>query len=82
MSSAEHKEVRVQGQGRVVIPAELRQAMNLHEGERLIARVDDGRLILERRADVRRRLMALFVADGASPVDELIRERREAAASE
>lgn len=82
MSSAEHKEVRVQGQGRVVIPAELRQAMNLHEGERLIARVDDGRLILERRADVRRRLMALFVAESASPVDELIRERREAAASE
>ena len=82
MSDAERKEVRVQGQGRVVIPAELRQAMNLHEGERLIARVDDGRLILERRADVRRRLMALFSAESASPVDELIRERREAAAHE
>jgi len=82
MSSTEHKEVRVQGQGRVVIPAELRQAMNLHEGERLIARVDDGRLILERRADVRRRLMALFPADSASPVDELLEERRDEADSE
>lgn len=76
MTSAPHKEIRVQAQGRVVIPAGLRQAMQLREGDQLLARLDDGRLILERRADVRRRLMALFAPEDASPVDELLAERR------
>jgi len=76
MTSAPHKEIRVQAQGRVVIPAGLRQAMQLREGDQLLARLDDGRLILERRADVRRRLMALFKPEEASPVDELLDERR------
>lgn len=76
MTSASHKEIRVQAQGRVVIPATLRQAMQLQEGDQLLARLDDGRLILERRADVRRRLMALFAPEDTSPVDELLAERR------
>jgi AbrB family looped-hinge helix DNA binding protein len=76
MTATTFKEVRVHAQGRVVIPAELRQAMQLHEGEQLIARVEDGRLILERREDVRRRLMTLFPPTSPSPVDELLAERR------
>jgi len=76
MATAAFKEIRMHAQGRVVIPAELRQAMQLHEGEQLIARVEDGRLILERREDVRHRLMNLFPPTGPSPVDELLAERR------
>lgn len=82
MTSAMQKEIRVHAQGRVVIPAELRQAMQLQEGEPLIARLEDGRLILERRADVRRRLMAIFPPHGPSPSDELSAERRAEAARE
>lgn len=53
-------------------------------GEPLVARVDDGRLILERRADVLRRAQDRFAAvtPGVSLVDELLAERRAEVARE
>ena len=82
MTSSIFWEVRIQPQGRVVIPAELRQAMSLVEGEQLIARVEDGRLIFERRGDIARRLQSVFSKDGPSPVEALIAKRRLAAERE
>ncbi|WP_456377258.1 AbrB/MazE/SpoVT family DNA-binding domain-containing protein [Thiolapillus sp.] len=52
--SVNPNEVQVGAQGRVVIPAALRKAMNLKPGERLVARVEGNRLILEHRKEARR----------------------------
>ncbi len=76
--------VRVGPQGRVVIPAAVRQALGVEVGEELIMRVEDGRMVFERREDVVRRLKERFagVASGRSLSEELIAERREEAARE
>lgn len=59
----------------MLLPAELRQALDLHAGEELIPRVRDGQLILERRSEIRSRLRGVFAPD-ADPVGELLTERR------
>lgn len=69
------KPLRMDGQGRVLLPAELRQALQLQAGEELIPRVQHGQLILERRSEIRSRLRAVF-APTADPVGELLSERR------
>lgn len=71
-------EVQVGAQGRLVIPAALRKAMNLKPGDRLVARkVGDG-LVLERRETIEKRLWEMFshIPKEVSLVDELIAERR------
>ena len=82
---ADTVDVQVGPQGRLVIPARLRQALELHPGDHLVASVDGRRLVLERRADVLARLQASFadvVPSGVSLVDELIAERRAEASRE
>ena len=76
--------VRIGRQGRVVIPAAARDELGLVPGDELMARVEDGRLVLERREDVVRRLRGRYsgVSRGRSLSDELISERREEAARE
>lgn len=83
MVSADN-EVRIGAQGRVVIPAALRKALNLKPGERLIARKVGESLVLERREAIEKRLQARFshVPKEVSLVDELIAERRAEAAKE
>lgn len=80
----ELKRVRVGPQGRIVIPAAVREAMGLGVGEELILRVEDRRLVLERREDAARRLKERFskVPPGKSLSKELIAERREEAKRE
>lgn len=77
-------ETQMGAQGRLVIPAELRRALNLKPGDRLIARQEGDSLILERREAIEQRLIARFakIPKGISLVDELIAERREAARRE
>lgn len=77
-------EVQVGAQGRVVIPAALRKALQLKPGDRLIARRVDDCLVLERRETVERRLKERFgrIPADVSLVDELISERRAEAAAE
>jgi AbrB family looped-hinge helix DNA binding protein len=84
-----HADVVVNEQGRVTIPAPLRQQLGLVPGSRAVAYVEDGRLVIEDRRhllarlqdDVARRAEASGAGTG-SAVDELLAERRAEAAAE
>ena len=82
----QHRETEVQigPQGRLVIPAGLREALGLHPGDKLSARVEEDRLVLEKREHILARLKARFrtVPESVSLVDELIEERRAEACRE
>jgi AbrB family looped-hinge helix DNA binding protein len=78
--------VRLGPDGRVVIPAALREALGLKEGEPLLAEIGgDGEVhLLTRKAAVRRSqaFVRQFIPEGVSLVDELLEERRREAARE
>jgi AbrB family looped-hinge helix DNA binding protein len=71
-------------QGRIVIPADVRAALGLAPGDRLHLHVAGHRLVLERPHDAIAELRALAanVPKNRSLVDELLAERRIAAAAE
>jgi AbrB family looped-hinge helix DNA binding protein len=72
-------------EGRVLIPATIRQELGLRVGEPLSVSVVDGEVrIVSRLAAVRRmqQRLAHLREPKKSAVDELLRERREAAARE
>lgn len=77
-------ELALSKQGRLVIPARLRRALGLQPGDRLVARQDGDRIILERRDAVERRVKARVanIPQDASLVDELLADRRAEAAKE
>jgi len=70
-------EVRIGPQGRVVIPSALRKRLGIREGDRLVAHLDDGRLVLETSDNILDRLQRRFegIPPGVSLADELIAER-------
>ena len=76
--------LRLGRQGRLVIPAELRRKLGLNDGDELVARDEDGRLVIEPRSAVltriRRRLRTLPTE--VSLVDDLLAERRREAQRE
>lgn len=74
-------EVHLGSQGRLVIPASLRKSLGFETGDILIARLEEGRLILEKQETIKQRLKARFshLPKGTSLADELIAERREEA---
>ena len=49
-------EVHLDPQGRLVIPAPLRHSLGFESGDSLIARTEDGRLILEKAETIKQRL--------------------------
>lgn len=71
-------------QGRLVIPAEIRAALGLAPGDQLHLHLSGHRLVLERRRDAVAELRAVGadVPRARSLVDELLAERRLAAANE
>ncbi len=71
-------------QGRLVIPADVRTALGLTTGDRLHLYVAGGRLVLRRQQDAVAELRALGgeIPEGRSLVEELLAERRQAAAAE
>jgi AbrB family looped-hinge helix DNA binding protein len=79
-----HSVLSVNEQGRVTIPAPLRQELGFQPGARLVAYVEDGRLVLEDRKHLLHRLQAKVIGETGpgSLVDELIDDRRVEAARE
>jgi bifunctional DNA-binding transcriptional regulator/antitoxin component of YhaV-PrlF toxin-antitoxin module len=77
-------EVQIGAEGNVVIPPSLRRALRLKPGDLLVARQVGDTLVFERREAVLKRLQGSFshVPDHVSLADELIAERRTAAARE
>jgi AbrB family looped-hinge helix DNA binding protein len=77
--SHEPAEIRVGPQGRLVIPAPLRRTLGIDPGDTLVIRLEDNRLVLEKRETILARLRDRFrrVPPEVSLADELIRERRE-----
>ena len=70
-------------QGRLVIPADVREELSLMPGDKLRLHVSGRRLVLESQEDAANALLGMFAADdGRSWVDELIAERRAEAAAE
>ncbi|MEQ8281283.1 MAG: AbrB/MazE/SpoVT family DNA-binding domain-containing protein [Parvibaculum sp.] len=77
--------VEVGAGGRVVIPASIREAMGIREGDRLVARFADGELkLMTKQLALQRAQEAVraFVPSGVSLADELIADRRREAAEE
>ena len=78
-----HADVQLGAQGRVVVPAPIRKALGFQSGDTLVARVEDGRLVIEKPESVERRIRARFRKSGdRSLAEELIAERREEARRE
>ncbi len=70
---------RVDGQGRVLIPADMRRALGLKEGDRVTLVLEDGGLtLLTARESVRRvrEAFAPYLTPGTSLVDDLLADRR------
>jgi AbrB family looped-hinge helix DNA binding protein len=77
--------VRLGPDGRVVVPAGYRNALNLKEGDVLFARLENGEIHLLTPTAAMHRAQAIvrkFVPAGVSLVDELIEERRQEATRE
>jgi AbrB family looped-hinge helix DNA binding protein len=77
--------VKLSREGRVLIPVDVRAELGLSEGSTLSLRVQDGEIRLFDRAQALRRaqqIAAKYKKPGESLVDELILERRQAAALE
>ncbi len=71
--------VKLSEGGRVVIPAEIRKALGLKEGDIVLWELADGEARLTTRRERLRRAQALvrqYVPEGVSLVDELTTERR------
>jgi AbrB family looped-hinge helix DNA binding protein len=77
--------LRINENGRVVIPASFRKALGVKAGDELILRFEDEELritTMKRRIERAQRHVRKYVKPGTSLVDELIAERREAARHE
>ena len=77
--------LRVNENGRVVLPAAFRKALNIRPGDQLLARLEGDELritTLRHRIERAQRHVRQFVKPGRSLADELIAERREAAQHE
>jgi len=81
-SKSQQHTVHLGARGRLVLPAPIRKALDLHEGDRLIAAVEEPgvvRLISARQVVKEGRGLLKSQSAGRQLVDELLRERREEA---
>jgi len=77
--------LRLNENGRVVIPADFRKALGVRAGDELVLRMEDDELHIttqKRRLERARRLLRKYVKPGKSLVDELIAERQDWAQKE
>ncbi|BDP44077.1 hypothetical protein DAETH_40460 (plasmid) [Deinococcus aetherius] len=85
MSATRAYTIRMNAQGRVVVPAPIRERLNSAEGGEFIVYLDGERIVMERKGEARSRLLALgarLAPGDVSLTDELLQERREAARRE
>ncbi len=78
-------QLTIAANGRIVIPAHIRAQLGLQGGEKLVARLVDGALVLEPIAVSIARAQAAvrkYISTDAALVDELILERRKSAENE
>jgi AbrB family looped-hinge helix DNA binding protein len=76
---------RVNENGRVVIPASFRKALGIQVGDEVVLRIEDDELRIttqQRRIQRAQQRAGKRLKAGASLVDELLAERREAAKHE
>jgi AbrB family looped-hinge helix DNA binding protein len=76
---------RINENGRIVIPASFRRALQMQAGDAVVLRIENDELritTLRQRLAKAQRLVRKHVAANTSLVDELIAERREAAKRE
>ncbi len=77
--------MRVNENGRVVIPATFRKRLGIRIGDEVVLQIENDELriiTLKRNIERAQRLVRKHVKPGTSLVDELIAERREAARNE
>lgn len=77
--------MRVNENGRVVIPASFRKRLGIRVGDEVVLQMEDDELriiTLKRSIERAQRLVRKHVKPGTSLVDELIAERRRAARNE
>jgi antitoxin PrlF len=77
--------MKINENGRVVIPASVRTALGIQPGDELVMRVEDNELritTLKRRIERAQNHVRQYAKAGTSLVDELIAMRREAAKHE
>jgi AbrB family looped-hinge helix DNA binding protein len=77
--------LRVNENGRLVLPAAFRKALNIRSGDEVLARLENDEVritTLKHRLEQAQRHVRQFVKPGRSLADELIAERREAAKHE
>lgn len=77
--------LRVNENGRVVIPASFRKALGINPGDEVILSLEEDELritTMKRRIERAQRRARRYVKPGVSLVDDLIAERREAAKRE
>ena len=78
-SLGDQVKTRVDRQGRIMLPAEMRRRLGIEPGDTLVIDVGDDvvKLLTRRQAlDRARRYLKRFVPDGVSLADELIADRR------
>lgn len=80
-----HHLTNISGNGRILIPAEIRKSLNLKAGDQLVMSVIDGEIRLVPQLEAIKRAqnkIAQYVDPSRSLSQELIQERREEAKRE
>jgi AbrB family looped-hinge helix DNA binding protein len=84
MKATEPVRTKLNLNGRVVIPASIRQALGLEPGEEILLFVENDELRMtsaKKRAERAQKLYKKYIGEGVSLVDELIADRRKEAAA-